>query len=135
MSDRWAVRSNRARIYCQMVGLSISAPFLVLLSLTKLEPVLIAVLVTYGLGRGIFDCNTMPAVREILPPHLSATAYGILNMTSCLAGGLAAATAGWLKQHLGLSAAFQIAAAIMAIGAIALNTRHQPDHTRGGLKT
>jgi MFS family permease len=135
VSDRWAVRSNRARIYCQMVGLSLSAPFLVLLSLTKLEPVLIAVLVTYGLGRGIFDCNTMPAVREILPPHLSATAYGILNMTSCLAGGLAAATAGWLKQHLGLSAAFQIAAAIMAIGAIALNTRHQPDHTRGGLKT
>jgi MFS family permease len=121
LSDRWAARNNRARIYSQMVGLSIAAPFLLLLSVTSLMPVLIAALVTYGLGRGIFDSNTMPAVRETLPPYLSATAYGILNMTSCLAGGLAAAGAGWMKQHVGLALAFQIAAAIMAFGAMLLN--------------
>jgi MFS family permease len=121
ISDRWATKTNRARIYCQMIGLSIAAPFLVLLSITTLMPILIPALVTYGLGRGIFDCNTMPAVRETLPPDLSATAYGILNMTSCLAGGLAAAGAGWMKQHVGLAAAFQLAAAIMVFGTIVLN--------------
>jgi MFS family permease len=120
LADRWASRSSGARIYCQIVGLCISAPFLILLSVSNLEPILLAALVTFGLGRGIFDCNTMPAVRDILPPHLSATAYGILNLSACLAGGLAAAGAGWLKAHLGLAASFQIAAGIMGMGAATL---------------
>ena len=123
LSDRWITRTKRARIYCQMAGLALAAPFLVLLSVATSQLFLITALVTYGLGRGIFDCNTMPAVRETLPPQLSATAYGVLNLTSCLAGGLAAAAAGWLKQTLGLSAAFQLAAAILLMGAIVLKGR------------
>jgi MFS transporter, Spinster family, sphingosine-1-phosphate transporter len=51
---------------------------------------------------------------------LSATAYGILNLSACLAGGLAAAGAGWLKAHLGMAASFQIAAGIMGMGAAVL---------------
>jgi predicted MFS family arabinose efflux permease len=120
VSDRWAMRDGNARVKCQMAGLLIAAPFLVLLSLTSQQPILIAALVAFGLGRGIVDCNTMPIVREMVPAHLSATAYGILNMSGCLAGGVGAAVAGSLKQHLGLGAAFQLAALVLLLGAFML---------------
>ncbi len=121
LSDRWSRRHPRARVYSQMGGLLLGAPFLALLSVTGVPMVLIATLVAYGLGRGIFDCNTMPIVREIAPGHLSATAYGILNMVGCLAGGVGAAVAGSLKQYLGLNAAFQMAAVVLVLGALALS--------------
>jgi MFS family permease len=120
LSDRWSRRMRLARIYSQIGSLIFAAPFLVLLSVTNLQPVLIAALVTFGFGRGIFDCNTMPIVREITPAHLSATAYGILNMVGCLAGGIGAAVAGSLKQHLGLPTAFQMAAVVLILGALCL---------------
>jgi hypothetical protein len=36
-------------------------------------PLLIAALLAFGLGRGIFDCNTMPILRAVTGPSLSAT--------------------------------------------------------------
>jgi MFS family permease len=126
LADRWSSKTPLARVYCQMASLALAAPFLILLSVTSLQPVLIAALVTFGLGRGVFDCNTMPVVREITPPHLSATAYGVLNMVGCLAGGVGAAIAGSLKQHLGLGAAFQMAALVLIIGALGLSRVPQP---------
>jgi MFS family permease len=130
LSDRWSRRMPLARIYSQMGSLMFAAPFLVLLSVTSLQPVLIVALVTFGFGRGIFDCNTMPIVRDITPAHLSATAYGILNMVGCLAGGIGAAVAGSLKQHLGLPTAFQIAAVVLILGALSL-TRFTSRRTAG----
>ncbi len=120
LSDRWAAKDPSARVKCQMTGLLIAAPFLVLLSVASGQPVLIAALVAFGLGRGVADCNTMSLVRELTPARLSATAYGVLNMAGCLAGGVGAAAAGAMKQHLGLGAAFQLAAVTLALGALAL---------------
>lgn len=119
-SDRWAVRNSKARVYVSLAGLLLAAPFLLLLSLAGRQAVLVGALLAFGLGRGIFDCNTMPIVRQLIPSHFSATAYGILNMSSCIAGGLGAAGAGWLKQHLGLGVAFQLAAVVMGVGAFSL---------------
>jgi dipeptide/tripeptide permease len=83
-------------------------------------PVLIAALIAFGLGRGLFDCNTMPLLRNITGAERSATGYGILNMAGCIAGGVAAAAAGWMKERIGLGAAFEIAALILLGGALSL---------------
>ncbi len=120
-ADRLSARNPRARVICQTGSLILAAPFLVLLSITSVPMLLIAALIAFGLGRGIFDCNTMPIVRDITAPHLSAMAYGILNMVGCLAGGLGAAVAGSLKQRLGLNAAFQIAAVTLLLGALSIS--------------
>jgi MFS family permease len=119
-SDRLALRMPRARIYCQVAGLAIAAPFLALLSATASHAVLIAALITFGLGRGLFDCNTMPILRDLAAPTLSATGYGLLNFAGCLVGGAGAAIAGALKQQLGLGAAFQLAALALIAGGLAL---------------
>jgi hypothetical protein len=59
----------------------------------------------------------MPVVCQIAPPGLRATAYGVLNCTSCLVGGAMALAGGALKEWIGLGAALQLSAVmLMAAG-------------------
>lgn len=127
LTDRWAARAPRVRIYGQMCGMLIAAPFLFLLGTTGSMPVLVAALITFGLGRGLFDCNTMPALRDVAGSNRSATGYGIFNMAGCLVGGAGAAMAGFLKAHLGLGGAFQIAALTLAAGGFVVLRARTPE--------
>lgn len=120
LTDRWAARNGRARAWMQIAGLVVAAPFLALLGATGSMAVLIGALVAFGLGRGLFDCNTMPLVLTVTGPERSATGYGILNLAGCLAGGVGAAVAGSMKETLGLSAAFELAAVVLMAGAFSL---------------
>lgn len=120
LTDRWASRNPSARAWVQMTGLAVAAPFLAILAATGSMFVLIAALIAFGFGRGLFDCTTMPLLREVTGPERSATGYGILNLAGCLAGGIGAAAAGWMKQSLGLTAAFELAAIILIAGAFSL---------------
>lgn len=115
LADRWAQKNARGRIYTQALGLLAAAPFLFLVGLTSIYPLLVAALIIFGLGRGLYDCNAMPVLSQIAPAHLRATGYGIFNLAGCLVGGVTAAFAGFFKQAIGLSAAFQLAA-LVALG-------------------
>jgi MFS family permease len=129
LTDRWVRRIPRARIYSQAAGMLVAAPFLILLSVASSQPVLIAALVAFGLGRGLFDCTTMPNLLDAAPAELSATGYGIFNLAGCVIGGAGAAVAGSMKAHLGLAAAFQLAAVILFAGSFAvlrIKTRQLP---------
>ncbi len=121
LTDRWSTRNHRARAWMQMAGLALAAPFLAVLGATGSMTVLIGALIAFGLGRGLFDCNTMPLLRSVTGPQRSATGYGILNLAGCLAGGIGAATAGWMKETVGLTSAFEIAALVLVAGAISLH--------------
>ena len=79
-----------------------------------------AALILFGVGRGFYDCNTMPVLCQIARDDLRSTGYGLFNFASCLAGGVVAALAGALKSALGLSGAFQIAAGILGVSALLL---------------
>lgn len=127
LTDRWARRYPRARAWVQMTGLAIAAPFLAALGVTGSMFVLICALIAFGIGRGLFDCNTMPLLRSITGPGGSATGYGILNLAGALAGGLGAAAAGWMKETVGLAAAFELAALVLVAGAVPMLTlaRHR----------
>ncbi len=120
LTDRWAAANPRARLWSQGLGMMVAAPFLILLSLAGSKLVLIAALITFGLGRGLFDCNAMPNLRNLVPAELTATGYGIFNLSACLVGGVGAAVAGSMKEHLGLAAAFQVAAVVLLLGALLL---------------
>lgn len=120
LADRWSRSSPRGRLMTQVLGLAIGAPFLFLIGFTASFPLLIVALITYGLGRGLYDANTMPVLSQIAAPHLRSTGYGIFNMAGCIVGGVAAAAAGSLKSVVGLSIAFQISAVILMLGAALL---------------
>ena len=120
LADVLNPRTGRGRLYIQAAGLAIAAPFLFLAGSAQSIQFLIAGLIVFGVGRGMFDCNAMPVLCQIARPELRATGYGIFNCAGCIAGGVMAAVAGGLKSTLGLSASFQIAAVILFLSAIAL---------------
>jgi hypothetical protein len=68
----------------------------------------------------------MPVVCQIVSPDLRATAYGVLNLTSCIAGGAMAAAGALLKDTIGLGGAIQLSAALLGAGALWLFTLRVP---------
>lgn len=120
LADRWSARTVRGRLYTQVCGVLLSSPFLFLLGYTSSHVLLITALVLFGAGRGFYDCNTMPVLCQIARDDLRSTGYGVFNFSGCLFGGIMAAMAGALKGAVGLSAAFQIAAAILCVSGLLL---------------
>lgn len=120
LSDRWQTVSPRGRILMQAVGILLAAPFLFLVGIANSMPLFILGIVTFGFGRGVYDCNTMPVLSQFVRPQQRSTGYGLLNLFSCLAGGFIAAAAGYFKSSLGLGGAFEVAAGLMVVGGVLL---------------
>jgi predicted MFS family arabinose efflux permease len=120
MADRWSRHSRRGRLFTQIAGLSAAAPVLFVIGFTNSQLLLIAALLVFGFGRGLYDCNTMPVLCQIARPEFRSTGYGIFNCASCLAGGVAAALAGYLKNAIGLNLAFQFAAVLLLLSSFVL---------------
>lgn len=121
-ADSIGSRYSKGRIWVQMAGLLAAAPFLFLIGVASSKMLLIAGLLVFGLGRGMYDSNAMPVLCQIAPQQLRSTGFGIFNMVSCIIGGMAAAGAGYLKSAIGLGVAFQFAAVILAAAAVLLWT-------------
>jgi MFS family permease len=119
-ADRWSRHTNRGRLLTQVAGLACSAPFLIVVGVTPSYVVLIAALLAVGIGRGLYDCNTMPVLSQVAAPEIRATGFGVFNLFGCLAGGLTAMSAGYLKSAFGLSAAFQMAGSILLLASVLL---------------
>jgi uncharacterized membrane protein len=81
---------------------------------------LIPALVVFGLGRGFYECNTMPVLAQIARSDLRSTGYGIFNLIGTLSGGAIAAAAGFLKNIIGLGGVFQLAAILLLISTVML---------------
>lgn len=120
VADRWTRYSRRGRLFTQIAGLCAAAPFLFVVGFAKSQVLLIIALCIFGLGRGLYDCNTMPVLCQIARPEYRATGYGIFNCAACLAGGVAAALAGYLKNTIGLNMAFQAAAVLLLLSSFFL---------------
>lgn len=127
-SDRWQQASPRGRILIQVTGLAVAAPFLFLMGTTHSFPILVAGLILFGLGRGLYDCNTMPVLSQFVPAGLCSTGYGMMNMASCVLGGIMAVLAGYFRSRFGLGAAFQASAVVLVAAVILLAGLKVRDH-------
>ena len=108
LADRWSLVTDRGRLLTQVVGFLACAPFLFLVGYTHSRGVLVASLILAGIGRGFYDCNTMPVMCQFTRAELRSTGYGIYNAASCLVSGTMTAVAGALKSTLGLGGASAI---------------------------
>ena len=120
LADRWSLKNPRGRLFTQALGLAASAPFLMLLGGTGSLALLVAALLVFGIGKGLYECNAMPVLCQIARTDLRATGYGMFNAAGCIAGGLVAPVAGLLKSTLGLGACLQAAGVVLAVGAVVL---------------
>jgi MFS transporter, Spinster family, sphingosine-1-phosphate transporter len=88
-ADRWMKASERGRIYVSAIGMSLIAPAILGVGNAASLAIAVACLMLFGLGWGLFDCNNMPILSQIIRPELRATGYGVMNFVSISFGGLA----------------------------------------------
>jgi len=119
LGDRYGHNRNKGRLYTQIAGLFLAAPFLFLIGIASEVWVLYLALICYGVGRGIYDCNIMPVLCEVVRKEERSSAYGLLNFAGTLAGGGMAYVAGALKATVGIGPILGIVG-IVVLGCSAL---------------
>jgi MFS transporter, Spinster family, sphingosine-1-phosphate transporter len=120
VADRWSPTNPSARLLTMAAGLLAAGPSLFLVGWTGSNAFVISGLVVFGLGRGCNDSNVMPAMCQIVPSNLRATAFGLYNFTACLVGGGMAVFAGALKDTVGLGRALQLSAVMITLSGLIL---------------
>ena len=120
LGDRRAAAGAAGRWSLQAAGLAAGAPFLILAGWTGSKEILFMAMAVFGIGRGIFDANAMPALAQIAPDELRGTGFGLFNLVGPLAGGVIAAAAGGLKASIGIGGSIQIAGAILLVSSLLL---------------
>ncbi len=98
-ADRWMRTNQRGRIFVSALGMSLIIPAMFGVGNAGSLTAAVMFLILFGLGWGIFDCNNMPILCQIVRPELRATGYGIMNLVSISCGGLADWGFGVLRDH------------------------------------
>jgi MFS family permease len=135
-ADRWSRKNARGRAWIPAIGYVVAGPCLFLSAITGTLPVAIAALIVFGLGRGFFDANHMPIIRQLVDERCSAMAYGMMNFVSCAAGGVMIYAGGLIKDsHADLGVVFQISAAgLFVAGLMLFMLRPRQGPATGNLK-
>jgi MFS family permease len=122
LADRWMRKSERGRINVSAIGMAMIIPAMFGVGYapqTGLLWVAIVFLILFGLGWGFFDTNNMPILCQITRPELRATGYGIMNLVSISAGGLADWGFGALRdRHVPLFAIFGVFASAALVSVV-----------------
>jgi MFS family permease len=132
LADRWMHRSIRGRTFVSALGIGLLIPALLAVSFAHSIPAAAAILAVFGFGWGLFDCNNMPILAQIVRPQLRATGYGIMNLISISCGGGADYGFGLLRDlRVPLPMIFGLFAAVALLSVLAmLRIRPRPELVR-----
>jgi predicted MFS family arabinose efflux permease len=120
-ADQLSRTRPRGRVATQTAGLLLAAVFMILTGSVTTAPVLLGALFLYSFGRGIYDCNVMPVLCDVVEEEQRSTAYSLLNFAGTFVGGIAAYGAGALKAVIGLDGALLGAGVIILLSAALLS--------------
>jgi predicted MFS family arabinose efflux permease len=121
LADRWARNNKKGRLYVIIIGFTLGAPFIFLMSSTPIFTIGIVAMIIYGLARGFNDANLMPVLCQIVDERYIATGYGFLNFLSTIVGGIMVLIGGILKdRHIDLAITYQVSAVLMLLAAWSL---------------
>ena len=113
LSDKFAVKDNKYRMWLQALGLVLGAVFLFFMGGDKSLTLVYVCFAGWGFFRAFFDANTYAVLYDVTPPRLHASCASVMGMTGFAIGSLAPVILGALKQSLGsLSSTFAILAVI-----------------------
>lgn len=121
-ADRLSRTKTRGRVSTQMAGLLMGGAFLLIVGIVDVAWMLLGALMLYSFGRGVYDCNVMPVLCDVVDEHERSTAYGLLNFAGTFVGGIAAYGAGALRSVIGLEGAL-LGAGVIVLFSAALLTR------------
>ena len=116
LSDKFALKDNKYRMWLQALGLVLGALFLFFMGGDKSLTIVYVCFAGWGFFRAFFDANTYAVLYDVTPPKLHASCASVMGMTGFAIGSLAPVILGALKQNLGsLSSTFTILAAIWVV--------------------
>lgn len=118
LSDRWSQKNLRARLYTSAIGVSLTIPALLLIGYGHSLIVSVLAAVCFGFGFGMFDANNMPIVCQFVSAKHRATAYGLMNMLSVLAGALATTVLGKFSDANTLGQAFAMLVLVVVVAVV-----------------
>lgn len=127
LSDWWVQRNLRGRVYTSTIGLSLTIPALLLLGLGHNVVAVVGAGILFGFGFGIFDCNSMPILCQIIPSRGRATAYGIMNMVGVFSGAAVTQVLGRLSDNGQLGMGFAIMTIVVAIALVLMLVFMKPN--------
>ena len=119
LSDRWVQRNIRGRIFTSAIGLALTIPSLVLLGFGHSIVAVVGAGMFFGIGYGMFDCNNMPILCQIISAKHRATAYGVMNMVGVFAGAAVTQLMGKWTDGGNLGQGFAMLAVVVLV-AVAL---------------
>ena len=135
LSDKFAAKSNKARMMLQAFGLVAGAVFLFIMGSSTTIWVLYLSFAGWGFFRAFFDANTYTVLYDVTPSHLHASCSSAMITTGFAVGALAPVVLGAMKDSLGsLAATFPVLGIIWVICAILMfvvsRTSYQKDYDK-----
>ena len=115
LSDRWAQKNLRGRVYTGAIGLGLTIPSLLLLGFGHNVVAIVAAGLLFGIGFGMFDANNMPILCQFVSSRQRATAYGVMNMVGVFAGAFITYLLGTWSDNGDLGLGFAMLAAVVAV--------------------
>lgn len=116
IADRWSRKNIRGRLYVPVIGFTLGAPFLFLMSSTQIFGIAVIGMIVFGLARGFHDSNIMPILCQAIDNRYRATGYGFLNSLSTIAGGILVYVGGALRDaQVNLSLVYQVTAVVLLL--------------------
>ncbi len=88
ISDKWAQKNLKGRIYVGALGLLLTIPALGFLGYGSGLAMAVTGAIMFGFGFGMFDVNNMPILCQFVPSRYRATGYGMLNLAGISAGAV-----------------------------------------------
>lgn len=121
IADYWSKSNPRARVLLPAISLVLACPGIVIGGTTGVLWIAVAGFMLYAFMRPFLDANMMPVLSMVSDTRYLATGYGILNLFSCVVGGIGIYVGGALRDaNINLSLMFQVAAITLLVCAFLL---------------
>ena len=135
LSDKFAAKSNKARMLLQAFGLIAGSVFLFIMGGSRVLWVLYLSFAGWGFFRAFFDANTYTILYDVTPARLHASCSSAMITTGFAVGALAPVVLGAMKENLGsLSATFPVLGAIWVVCGVLMiivsYTSYQKDYDK-----
>jgi len=120
IADRVAGRESGGRQLVQAGGLLLGTPFLFLTGWVHTLNAVLAAVIGFGLGKGIYDANLWASLYDVIPVSLRGVAVGAVNSLGWIGGGVATVGIAIAARRFGFAACLSATSAIYLVLAAAM---------------
>ena len=101
ITDFFVRRFPRFRLGVQILALLAAVPLFLVFGFASSAGVCFAMLVGWGIARGLFQSNTFTSIFDVVSPESRASAVGFVNVFAYLIGSFAPAIFGFISHRWG----------------------------------